>query len=354
MGIRFATAGIAVLASAGLVVSGCTSSGSESAESSPTAGATSESAASPTASPTEPCELAPDTKLTDLTYEELQQYELNNGEAIPTLAEFLAFANENEVGVLPEIKTFPPAEGQPKPEPSEEQFEDFIKLVDQNPDISEVLIGSFDESTLKYFADNEPDWPRVWFRGIGGSTGDPFAPPTVEEMTTRAPSAQALGLLNVLYFQGTFPQNGQQYDVPAEFAEADIPIYIWYNVATGGDSADDGAEFAGIPSPGWQSIASVTPQNVTWIATDFTKEYSAWAESAPAEANPIPQMVAHRGGGEESVSENSIQAFQDAVDNGAAVLETDVQWTKPTADSPVGVPVLMHDATVNRTAVCRS
>ncbi|MCB9411961.1 MAG: hypothetical protein H6525_03805 [Actinobacteria bacterium] len=353
MGIHFTVVGVTAIASASLLLAGCSSSSTEAGEASESA-ATSAASESAAPTPTGPCELAPDTKVTDLTFEELQQYQLNNGEAIPTLDEFLKFANEKKVGVLPEIKTFAAAEGEPKPVPSDAQFAEFADLVNQYPDITEVLIGSFDETTLKYFADNEPDWARVWFRGIGGSVGDPFAPPTVAEMNSRAPSADALGVLNVLYFQGTFPQNGQQYDVPAEFAAANIPVYIWYNVATGGDSAEDGAEFAGLPSPGWNSIASKNPKNVKWIATDFTKEYSAWAESAPAEAQPAPQMVAHRGGGEESVSENSMQAFAEAVDNGAAVLETDVQWTKPTDSDPNGVPVLMHDDTINRTAACPS
>jgi glycerophosphoryl diester phosphodiesterase len=62
--------------------------------------------------------------------------------------------------------------------------------------------------------------------------------------------------------------------------------------------------------------------------------------------------VAHRGGGEDGVSENSMSAFRAGVEAGADVLETDVQWTKATPDAPNGVPVLMHDATVNRTARC--
>ncbi len=351
MGIHVAAVGITAIASASLILAGCSSSESDSTGSSASVSASS-AEASPT--PTEPCELAPDTKVSDVTFEELQAYELNNGESIPTLQEFLEFANENKVGVLPEIKTFAPAEGQPKPVPTDAQFAEYADLVKQNPDITEVLIGSFDETTLKYFADNEPDWPRIWFRGIGGSVGDPFTPPGVEEMKTRAPSADSLGVLNLLYFQGTFPQNGQTYDVPADFAAADIPVYIWYNVATGGDSAENGADFAGLTSPGWQTVASTNPKNVKWIATDFTKEFSTWAESAPADAEPIPQMVAHRGGGEESVSENSMSAFQEAVDNGASVLETDVQWTKATDGAPNGVPVIMHDETINRTAVCRS
>jgi len=54
------------------------------------------------------------------------------------------------------------------------------------------------------------------------------------------------------------------------------------------------------------------------------------------------------------VSENSLSAFRDAIAAGADVLETDVQWTAPTTDEPNGVPVLMHDATINRTVRCRS
>jgi glycerophosphoryl diester phosphodiesterase len=65
-------------------------------------------------------------------------------------------------------------------------------------------------------------------------------------------------------------------------------------------------------------------------------------------------MVAHRGGGEDGVSENALSAFRAAIDAGADVLETDVQWTAPTAEEPNGVPVLMHDATINRTARCRA
>lgn len=353
---------VTALTTAGLLLAGCSSSSSEtatSAEASATGEATSAASASATtasASPTftGPCELAPDTKVTDVTYAELQRYELNNGESIPTLAEFLDYADSVGVGVLPEIKTFAPAEGQPKPEPTDEQLAQFTEMLNERSNIPEKLIGSFDESTLDYFAGAEPDWPRIWFRGIGGSTSDPFTPPTVAEMNERAPSANALGVLNLLYFQGTFPPNGQTYDVPADFAGANIPVYIWYNVATGGDSATDAAGLAGVSSPGWETIATLQPQNVKWIATDFTKEYTAWADTAPAAANPIPQMVAHRGGGEESVSENSMAAFADAVANGAKVLETDVQWTKATPEDPTGVPVLMHDATINRTAACGS
>jgi len=61
----------------------------------------------------------------------------------------------------------------------------------------------------------------------------------------------------------------------------------------------------------------------------------------------IPERVAHRlGGGEGSNPyywENSWQAYERSLAAGVKVFETDVRWT---AD---GVPILMHDATVDRT-----
>ena len=63
-------------------------------------------------------------------------------------------------------------------------------MIVERTDLTSVLVGSFEESALAYFAANQPEWTRVWFRGIGAS--DPFQPPTVEEMRTRAPSANVL------------------------------------------------------------------------------------------------------------------------------------------------------------------
>lgn len=360
---KSAVIGAGLLAAAGVLATGCSPSGSSSsgsaAASASGSGASSagSAAASPSTTtaaeqvPTTACTMAADTRVTDLTYGQLQQYVLNNGESIPTLAEYLDLANQKKVGVLPEIKTFPVNTGDANPEPTQAQYAQYAAMVSERTGIPEVLIGSFDEFTLKYFATNKAEWPRIWFRSLGGK--DPATPPTVAEMQDRAPSANSLGVINVLYTQGTFPTNGQTYNVPQEFADAKIPVYVWYNTITKGDSAADGPNLGEITSPGWQSIASLQPQNVKWIATDMVKEYTAWAQSAPATAQPIPQMVAHRGGGEANVSENSMAAFEEAAANGAKVLETDVQWTKATPENPNGVPVLMHDATINRTTHCK-
>jgi len=335
----------AVVVTATLLAAAC---GSSSSTSPPPAGA---GDADESAQQTPPCVLPPDTRVVDLTFDELRRYELNNGAPIPTLEEYLDLADAAGVGVLPEIKTFPPPGSDQSEPPSDAQLADYARMVAERSGIPQVLIGSFSEPVLAYFAANRPQWPRVWFRSL--SPTGPLSPPTVAEMRERAPSATALGVLNILYSQGTSPLDGQTYDVPAEFAAAGIPVYLWFNVLTGGDAADGGAGTLGdVVSPGWAALVDLSPANIVWMATDNTADYAAWSASLPPDGPTAPEMVAHRGGGSESVSENSLDAFRQAVADGATVLETDVQWTRPTADAPNGVPVLMHDATINRTMRC--
>ena len=305
------------------------------------------------------CVLAPDTKVTDITYEQLQQYELLNGESIPTLAEFLDFADLAGVGVLPEIKFFKPDPSKPLPPLTQLQLDQLAEyramMADkQNIPADQKFIGNFEEQILAYFKSAEPTWPRVWFRAnyVGnvdtGSLADQI-PPSVAEMEQYAPSANVLGLINVMYYQGNWPLGGS-YNVPQEFFDAGIPVNIWYNTLTKGDSPDGAPPYFNIlPVPGWNKISALEPKNVDWITTDFTGPYAAWTK----EQTEPPAMIAHRGGGIETYNENSMQAFYDAVNNGAAVLETDVQWTKPTEANPTGVPVLMHDQTINRTVRCK-
>ena len=55
-------------------------------------------------------------------------------------------------------------------------------------------------------------------------------------------------------------------------------------------------------------------------------------------------VFAHRGLVSEKSAENTLAAFQDALDAGATHLETDVQATKD------GVAILFHDNTLKRVA----
>ncbi|MCD8024298.1 MAG: hypothetical protein LUE64_02055 [Candidatus Gastranaerophilales bacterium] len=54
-------------------------------------------------------------------------------------------------------------------------------------------------------------------------------------------------------------------------------------------------------------------------------------------------VIAHRGY-TVNAPENTIAAFEQAAENGYDTVECDIQWTKD------GVPVILHDSTINRTA----
>jgi glycerophosphoryl diester phosphodiesterase len=61
-----------------------------------------------------------------------------------------------------------------------------------------------------------------------------------------------------------------------------------------------------------------------------------------------PLLVAHRGASQEA-AENTIGAITAAAALGADLVEIDVRWTQRTNRLPTGVPVLLHDADVDRT-----
>ncbi|MEI6622106.1 MAG: glycerophosphodiester phosphodiesterase family protein [Actinomycetes bacterium] len=343
------------------------------------------------------CTVPAATKVSDITYSELtSRYVLNNGEAIPTLKQYLDYANSVGVGVLPEIKNWKvPAYAHYDYAPVgtignindktltelEPKLQDYKSKMLAATNIGTKIIGSFDPSVLQWFKDQSGaagTWDRVWFRSAGpvGGTNfvQPTAPPNSAEMaslapitsgpyaplyvgtTGGAPAATALGVINLGWYPG--PTLGPfPFNVPLDMRTNNIPVYVWYNVATGGDTIDNGAPYptglpsppfpSTIPSPGWETSASYGPK---WIATDYPDEYKMWSQ---ATSQTVPIMVAHRGGGTPNIDENSMQAFQQAVVDGARVLETDVQWTKPEPGQTIGTAVLMHDETINRTMKCK-
>lgn len=73
----------------------------------------------------------------------------------------------------------------------------------------------------------------------------------------------------------------------------------------------------------------------------FVKSPCATAVLAPPKKNM--QMIAHRGYSKVA-PENTLPAFVAAAKNGFTTVECDIQWTKD------GVPVILHDSTINRTA----
>jgi glycerophosphoryl diester phosphodiesterase len=71
------------------------------------------------------------------------------------------------------------------------------------------------------------------------------------------------------------------------------------------------------------------------------------ATKAKAEAT-CPIGIAHRGRVTDTQPENSLPAFRDAWKY-MTWAETDIRFSRASSSNPHGVPVLMHDATLNRT-----
>ena len=74
-----------------------------------------------------------------------------------------------------------------------------------------------------------------------------------------------------------------------------------------------------------------------------------------AEADPLDDIVvAHRGGAVTRFGEGTLRSYQDAVTNGAQILEGDIHWTKdsPNDSDSVGSILIIHDSTLNRLTNC--
>ena len=74
-----------------------------------------------------------------------------------------------------------------------------------------------------------------------------------------------------------------------------------------------------------------------------------------AEADPLDDIVvAHRGGAVTRFGEGTLRSYQDAVANGAQILEGDIHWTKdsPNDSDSVGSILIIHDSTLNRLTNC--
>jgi glycerophosphoryl diester phosphodiesterase len=90
-----------------------------------------------------------------------------------------------------------------------------------------------------------------------------------------------------------------------------------------------------------RTTVSATPTdrspNAQYVATGAAAPYSAHCDG--------PALIAHRGetGDGKNLPENTWQAELNAAAEGATYLNLDVRWTSD------GVPVALHDATVNRT-----
>lgn len=79
--------------------------------------------------------------------------------------------------------------------------------------------------------------------------------------------------------------------------------------------------------------------------TDSIRQISSASifDAEKSEETEEMELIAHRGYSSQA-PENTIPAFIMAAENGYDTVECDIEWTKD------GVPVLLHDSTINRTA----
>ena len=83
-------------------------------------------------------------------------------------------------------------------------------------------------------------------------------------------------------------------------------------------------------------------RGVTAVAVAVTPLVAAMPS---AQADKAITVIAHRGDRDDA-PENTIAAFEKAIDKGTNIIELDVQYTSS------GYPVVMHDATLDRTTNC--
>lgn len=88
--------------------------------------------------------------------------------------------------------------------------------------------------------------------------------------------------------------------------------------------------------------ATKVVRSVTVVAVAATTLVVA---TPSAQADKVITVVAHRGD-RDGAPENTIAAFEKAIDKGTNLIELDVQYTSS------GYPVVMHDATLDRTTDC--
>lgn len=101
------------------------------------------------------------------------------------------------------------------------------------------------------------------------------------------------------------------------------------------------------------SISNITERNSIYGIyglqsaknTDSIRQISSASifDTEKSEETEEMELIAHRGYSSQA-PENTIPAFIMAAENGYDTVECDIEWTKD------GVPVLLHDSTINRTA----
>lgn len=203
----------------------------------------------------------PGTKVGDVTYAQLKQYKLNNGEPIPTLDQVLDLIKKRDIWGFIEYKD--------ADDPV--LYQKYLNALKGSK--AKVYGAGFSTGLMNWLHGQDPKLPLMWFGKRNG---------TIPVQTTPAdvPAGADPGLLNIL----------QSAELVQQMEAAGKKMNVWFNVATGGDNPtgntkNDGS-LAPVPDKGWETM---TQYGVHWISTDFPDNYLSWANETDLCKPPMPK-----------------------------------------------------------------
>ena len=208
----------------------------------------------------------PGTKIGDITYAQLKQYKLNNGEPIPTLDQVLQLIKKRDIWGFIEYKD--------ADDPAL-----YRKYLDALKDSKAKVYGAgFSTGLIDWLHGQDPKLPLMWFGKRNGRL--PIAT-TVGDV----PAGADPGLVNWLIT----PQLVQQ------MTAAGKKMNVWFNTVSQGDNptaAGENTAFItnpgvnGVTGNGWEKL---TMDGVHWISTDFPDNYLSWANGTDLCKPPMPK-----------------------------------------------------------------
>lgn len=220
------------------------------------------------------------TKVGDLTYEQLQQYRLNNGERIPSLDQYLELLLERDIWGFVEYKDADDTE----------KYRLYLDALLESG--AKVYAAGFSTQLLDWVHQQDPEMELMWFGELDSRIG--FIPLPIKLKDVPGGSMGNPGFYNIWV---------QRSDV-TEARDLGKRVNVWYNTLTGGDNPTAAGEFdtsgTGLTPEveniidsvsenrkmrghGWEYMAEI---GVHWVSTDWPDWYQGWAHSQTGSENP--------------------------------------------------------------------
>ena len=220
------------------------------------------------------------TKVGDITYEQLKQYRLNNGEMIPNLYQYLDLLKERDIWGFVEYKD--------ADDPT--KYQAYLTALQDSG--AKVYAAGFSKELLNWVHQQDPTMDLMWFGELDKQIG--FVPLPINLSDVPGQPKGNPGFYNIWL---------QKSDVTAA-TQKGMRVNTWYNTLTGGDNPTAAGEFdtsgtgltpeveniidsvsenRGMRGHGWEYMAQI---GTYWVTTDWPDWYRAWAQSQEGSENP--------------------------------------------------------------------